>query len=1349
MNPFAAELQSRLSPDPAAGGGNPFAAELAARNGSGEPQKRDFGIDWLQPVETVRAELARRNLEPEEREDALRQWADAFVANERAQGAGGPLQALGDTVRGVARGTLVGPFIDELTAKTEGLIHRATGGSFGAPEDESLAYQRARDRAADRENPGHALASKVVGGIASAKPLLEVPKSLLARIGLGAGVVGPGHGYVHGFGEAEGDVAQRHEQGMQGAGAGAVFGAAIPVAGAAVTRGGAKVAETFAPSLARLLPGGSADKAADTVLAQRMQRSGSSPLAAGVDFAEGQAATRVGSGGARAELPEMLADTTDDLRRLTGSVYRVGGEAGETVRTALEGRQRGPANPYAPLPDEQRGQMATVMDAFNKALGISTSKGAARTEAQLIESMRREADQLYDAARKASEPFDLQPALDGLALRLQQYPSPFAAKLTRALNLFTTTQPNRQGRWPVDNITRFDAAKKALDDMIERSEGNLRRELTDFKGALLYRVHEPDAAGAATKNLAYQEAREAYTTGSAQREAIDMGRRALNQESDVTIDTFRQLDAAQRKMFRIGLRESLRNRMGRMKPGDDVSRMFQERRIQEILDEALPGAARPERFGEYMRRQGRMVQTRNEVLGGSQTAQRQGDDLELAGSVLGQMVNRWRSSPSIANMAIEAMAEGWKRVFGFRHDVALSLARRLTESDPERRAAVLAAIQARMGRDRFGEFARFLDEANNRLIAIGARQPGAQPGRPADGGADAGVSEGNTRRPPGMMRLGGPPVEEPQEPDGGDLSGPAFRRMPGERAPVPGRTALLGPGELEDPEAAAYGGRTEVRDVLRAGTRAVDTVNRGIEGAARGVADTFNPASVYERERAALERRAQDTVGENLAEFGAEAAPQVALGLAPVAGRAASAALRVAPKTAATGLAAIGLGASNTSTGETQSRAAPSEATRQLQQKLKDAGYYKGPIDGVTGDVTMAAQERFEADQERKNQQEIERARAAADAAKGEAERRRAEAELAETQRKAEDDRRKAEQRVAGEERLRQVEQNVPWYSQAIRDYGPAIGYGVGAAMGIVSRAGIVRGYNAIARRTAERADALMANAGSGDWPSRAARVNQFWGEGQSSTLRSRRQVPFTAEPTRQPPFRSNADAPAAADLYQPNRAKNLGTDAGALLAFGGEAVITDKVLGERARADLIAARQAMQDDPSEANIARFQGARDLVAYTNLISNLGRGGALAYLGTSAKVRRDSQIRPNVSAAEAERSRIDAYLGRSEGPTRPAPRGSGRTTTGSPAASTREAGATTTGSGGRTKRETQSPAGSRSEASPSSPPDDVVLGTDKVGRSFAKDKATGRFTTKPQSEEDRALELYRRAARKKD
>ena len=43
----------------------------------------DHGIDWGQPIEEVRAAISK--LAPEDRDDAIRQWADAFVGRERKE----------------------------------------------------------------------------------------------------------------------------------------------------------------------------------------------------------------------------------------------------------------------------------------------------------------------------------------------------------------------------------------------------------------------------------------------------------------------------------------------------------------------------------------------------------------------------------------------------------------------------------------------------------------------------------------------------------------------------------------------------------------------------------------------------------------------------------------------------------------------------------------------------------------------------------------------------------------------------------------------------------------------------------------------------------------------------------------------------------------------------------------------------------------------------------------------------------------------------------------------------------------------------------------------------------------
>lgn len=740
-------------------------------------------IDFNRPIEEVRADIDK--LGPEHREKALEQWANAYVAKEREQAAKSQPQKIpgvvnppsltevGDFVRRVARGTIVGSFADEANALTSAALHKLSGGSYGAPYDESVAYQRAVDRIGDRESPVASTVTQIAGGLATGAPIanavMGTGKTVLNRTALGLGAGGL-YGYLTGLGNAEGGLSERNEAGLKGAVIGGALGAAAPSVASAVTQGVGKLTEAMAPQVARWRHG--PDAAAETVLARQMQKAGVSPLGIATDLADGAAAAKVGRGNSVAELPEMIADTSNALQRVTGSVYRTGGEAGNLVKTRLEGRQRGPQNPYAPQPGEPKGQMAHVMDAFDRALGISTAKGAHRTEQQILGEMKEEAGRFYKRAINESEPFDLQPALDGLALKIQQYPPPFAAELSRALALFVnpthaagnaviaringglqalakaTTEAAQQRAlqvvnegfnafeavarksnrpFAVDDIRRFDYAKRALDALIERAEPTMQRELVQFKKALLDQVHLPDKSGMATRNISYQKARDTYVEGYAQKEALELGRKALNENSDVTLDQFKALDEGQRRMFRIGLREAARSKMASMKPGSDVTQIFQQQRVQEILNEAIPGRTRPERFGEYMRRQQRMVQTRNQAIGGSQTAERTQDDLDFSAGILSQMWSRFKDAPSFKGALIESIGAGLQKALAFRQDVAVAMAKRLLETDRDTQIKILTNIQKRMGPDRFAQFADQLDVALAAAARVSTIQSNAAP----------------------------------------------------------------------------------------------------------------------------------------------------------------------------------------------------------------------------------------------------------------------------------------------------------------------------------------------------------------------------------------------------------------------------------------------------------------------------------------------------------------------------------------------------------------------------------------------------------------------------------------------
>lgn len=522
--------------------------------------------------------------------------------------------------------------------------------------------------------------------------------------------------------------------------------------------------------LPEAITGRGADDVADAVIAGRLQRSGQSAETVAEDLAAGQRSARLDSN-SNATLPETIADTSQDMQRLTGSAYRTGGEAGEIIKPALEARQRGPANFYADrVNDAPQGQIERIIDDFDRALGVKSSKGARATSTELEAAQKAKADELYKKARDNSEPFDLENVATAWHLKAQQYQGDFRKKLTSAIDLFT--QPAGSfTRFGANNVTRFDNAKKVLDDMIENSKGefgkatNLTRELTGLKNDLIAEVHKGG------KNKYYQQARDEFGSAAENREAIELGRKALREDSEVSVETYRSLTPAQQKLFRIGMRDSVRLTMATKKPGDNATLPFQQRRVRELLDEVIPTpkkkgaefADRAERFGDIMRREERMSETRNRVLGNSATAERVGDDAEFASDALSRALTGGRS---MVNMGLELVGSGLQKAFGYRRDVAASLARKLMDSNPETRAATLEAIRAQQSPQAFSAFSEGIQKAFPRVAVL------PTPGAPA---------ERQPSRPfPKPMYLGGPKPDDslPGVPQGVDgTPGPTSQEM--------------------------------------------------------------------------------------------------------------------------------------------------------------------------------------------------------------------------------------------------------------------------------------------------------------------------------------------------------------------------------------------------------------------------------------------------------------------------------------------------------------------------------------------------------------------------------------------
>lgn len=342
-------------------------------------------IDFDRPIEDVRADFAKMPEGPQ-RDAAYKAWAEHYVTKERAGSdtgiAGGINRAFGipggasDFARNVARGTLIGSFADEMDAGTQAILHRITGGRAGAPYDEAVAYQRALDRAIDKESPVGSAVAQVGGALSSgavlAKGVYKGAEALLPRVlaapAAGA-VVGPTVGYVSGAGSAEGDFAKRHERatspgplGLSPVELGLALGVGLPPVIQGVGAIGNKLADVAGPTVARYgaelrrlperigLPRLSADgavpenvganAAAAQMLANSLRRSGKT--AEGIRAAQ-QAASEAGvfHSSGNAQNATFLGDLDEGWQRLAGSAARMNPGAAEVGKQAIYAKQTG------------------------------------------------------------------------------------------------------------------------------------------------------------------------------------------------------------------------------------------------------------------------------------------------------------------------------------------------------------------------------------------------------------------------------------------------------------------------------------------------------------------------------------------------------------------------------------------------------------------------------------------------------------------------------------------------------------------------------------------------------------------------------------------------------------------------------------------------------------------------------------------------------------------------------------------------------------------------------------------------------------------------------------------------
>lgn len=210
------------------------------------------------------------------------------------------------------------------------------------------------------------------------------------------------------------------------------------------------------------------------------------------------------------------------------------------------------------------------------------------------------------------------------------------------------------------NMRVLDMGKQGLDAMI----GEHRNELTgklDSMGVALDRVRKAYVAelDGLDKSGTYKRAREAWGGYSASLDAIRAGRQAFSQSPEENAAMLGKMTAGDKEFSRIGLANLLRERLGKAGFNSDESRALI--RNPWMRDQMRPFFKSDEEFNKFVdavSAENVMAKTKNELLRGSQTAERLAEDQDEGAS---KMAGGARIAKSLfEGRFFSAVSEMWR-----------------------------------------------------------------------------------------------------------------------------------------------------------------------------------------------------------------------------------------------------------------------------------------------------------------------------------------------------------------------------------------------------------------------------------------------------------------------------------------------------------------------------------------------------------------------------------------------------------------------------------------------------------------------------------------------------------------
>ena len=176
----------------------------------------------------------------------------------------------------------------------------------------------------------------------------------------------------------------------------------------------------------------------------------------------------------------------------------------------------------------------------------------------------------------------------------------------------------------VPTMRLLDAGKSGLDDMLEKYRDTTTGKLNlNKRGRAINAVRKSYLNELDNINPDYAAARQAYAGPSQSLDAMNMGKRALLNDPEVTSKVVSNLAPGDKQFFLSGVTRALQDKIESGQDGADVTRrIFGNDLIRNKIAAAFDNPDAFSKFEQQMESESSFAQTRNQVLKGSQTARR-------------------------------------------------------------------------------------------------------------------------------------------------------------------------------------------------------------------------------------------------------------------------------------------------------------------------------------------------------------------------------------------------------------------------------------------------------------------------------------------------------------------------------------------------------------------------------------------------------------------------------------------------------------------------------------------------------------------------------------------------------